>query len=78
MTLTKEELKADLAIRVQAIALENEGKHEEAKALIKAKIPLEPHLAKIFKEKVGLGALLQQGYDLSLVEAKYGKEWLSR
>jgi hypothetical protein len=76
MTLTKEELKADLAIRVQAIALENEGKHEEAKALRRAKLPLEPYLAKIWKEKIGLEALLQQGYDLSLVEAKYGKDWL--
>jgi hypothetical protein len=45
-------------------------------ALRKAKLPLEPHLAKIWKEKIGLEALLQQGYDLSLVEAKYGKNWL--
>jgi hypothetical protein len=47
MTLTKEELKADLAIRVQAAALEDEGKHEEAMALRKAKFPLEPWAAKI-------------------------------
>jgi hypothetical protein len=78
MKLTKEELKADLAIRMQAITLENEGKHEEAMALRKAKLPLQPYLAKIWKEKIGLDALLQQGYDLSLVEAKFGKDWLSR
>jgi hypothetical protein len=78
MTLTKEELKADLAIRVQAIALENEGKYEEAKALLEAKFPLEPHLAKIWKERVGLEWLLQSGWDLSLVEAKYGKAWLNK
>jgi hypothetical protein len=76
MTLTKEELKADLAIRVQAAALEDEGKHEEAIALIRAKIPLEPYLAKIWKEKIGLDFLLQSGWDLSLVEAKFGKAWL--
>jgi hypothetical protein len=76
MTLTKEELKADLAIRVQAAALEDEGKHEEAMALRRAKLPLPPYLAKIWKEKVGLDFLLQSGWDLSLVEAKYGKEWL--
>jgi phenylpyruvate tautomerase PptA (4-oxalocrotonate tautomerase family) len=76
MTLTKEELKADLAIRVQAIALENEGKHEEAIAILKANFPLEPWAAKIWKEKVGLDFLLHSGWNLSLVEAKYGKEWL--
>jgi hypothetical protein len=45
-------------------------------ALRKAKIPLVPYLAKIWKEKIGLDALLQQGYDLSFVEAKYGTDWL--
>jgi hypothetical protein len=40
-------------------------------------MPLPPYLAKVIKEKVGLDSLLSLGWNLSEVEAEYGKDWLT-
>ncbi|MDR3325245.1 MAG: hypothetical protein LBS82_04585 [Spirochaetaceae bacterium] len=64
-----------LKIGVKAAALWNAGKEDEAMAVFKTK-PIPPCLAKVWKEKVGLDALLESGWNLDEVEAAYGKEWL--
>ncbi|MDR3325244.1 MAG: hypothetical protein LBS82_04580 [Spirochaetaceae bacterium] len=64
-----------LKINVKAFALWDAGKEDEAMALFKTK-PMEPWMAKIWKEKIGLDALLESGWNLDEVEAAYGKEWL--
>jgi hypothetical protein len=80
--MTKEEqerlARRDLPIIMQAIALEREGKFEEAKALQREKIPMPPWIARVFKEKMGLDFLLSMGRNMTEVEAAYGKEWLRK
>ena len=41
-------------------------------------IPLPPYLAKVIKDKVGLDILLNTGWNMSEVEAKFGSSWLSK
>jgi hypothetical protein len=79
--MTREEserlTRRDMPIIMQAIALEKEGKYEEAMALQKAKMPLRPWMAKVIKEKMGLDVLLSMECNMTDVEAAYGKEWLT-
>jgi hypothetical protein len=80
--MTKEEKEAsanrNLPIIMQAIALEKEGKFEEAKALQREKIPMRPWMARVIKEKMGLDFLLSMGRNMTEVEEAYGKEWLRK
>jgi hypothetical protein len=66
-----------LAIGVKSIELEKQGKFEEAKKLMKS-TPLEPFLAKFYKDYLGLDALLKSGWNLSEAEAEFGPAWLTR
>ncbi|GHT22472.1 hypothetical protein FACS1894199_14010 [Bacteroidia bacterium] len=70
-------LKERLATIVESIELEKAGQPEEARR-VRVQVPLSPDLAKWWKEKMGVEALLQQGYNLSDAEAEYGKDWLTR
>jgi hypothetical protein len=80
--MTKEEKEAsanrNLPIIMQAIALKKEGKYEEAMALQKAKMPMRPWVARVIKEKMGLDFLLAMEWNMTDVEAAYGKEWLRK
>jgi hypothetical protein len=66
-----------LAIGVKSIELENQGKFDEAEKLMKS-TPLEPFLAKFYKDYLGLDALLKSGWNLSEAEAEFGSDWLTR
>ena len=66
-----------LAIACKAAALSDSGDEEGASRLIRT-APLPPYLAKVIKEKVGLDVLLNGGWNLSEVEAEFGKQWLSK
>jgi hypothetical protein len=78
MAQTREQIHEGLQLRLQIIALEDAGKYEEAQALRKAKIPLPPYTAKLIRDQIGVEYLRNSGYDLSLAEAKFGKDWLDR
>ena len=65
-----------LAIACKAAALSDAGDEEGASRLIRT-TPLPPYIAKVIKEKVGLDCLLQLGWNLSEVEAKFGHSWFS-
>jgi hypothetical protein len=70
-------LKEKLANIVRSYELKDAGQPEEADRVWK-QMPLDPPLAKFWKEMMGVEALLQQGYNLSEAEAEYGKDWLTR
>jgi hypothetical protein len=78
MTQTKEQIHEDLQTRMQIFALQDAGKYAEADALRKSKIPLEPWAADVMKKFCGTDWLKNSGYDLSLVKAEYGQNWLDR
>jgi hypothetical protein len=59
----------------EALELRMQGKVEESRAMLKL-IPISPGVAYAIKRREGLDALLARGYNLSEVEAKFGKEWL--
>ena len=60
----------------QASLLGKAGDRDGFERLTKT-IPLPPYLAKIAKEKIGLDFLLNGGWNLSEVEAKFGPDFLS-
>jgi hypothetical protein len=66
-----------LAISNKACALWEAGDKEGYDRLTKT-IPLPPYLAKVIKEKVSLDVLLNGGWNLSEVEAEFGRDWLSK
>jgi hypothetical protein len=66
-----------LEIGVKAFALLDAGKEDEAMAMFKTK-PMAPWMAKVWKEKVGLEALLETGWNMDDVKTAYGKEWLTK
>jgi hypothetical protein len=66
------------AIFRRSMALKEAGKLEEAEAVWRT-IPLPAYLAKVSKEKWGLGEhLAKSGWNLSEAEAEFGKDWLTR
>ena len=65
-----------LAISNKACLLWQAG-DEEGYSRLTRTIPMPPFLAKVIKEKVGLDALLNGGWNLSEVEAEFGKDWLT-
>lgn len=72
--LTREQ---KLDILEKALAARKCGDYEEA-ARWSRMIPLSLHMAKVIKEALGKDFLINFGYDLSEVEATYGKNWLTQ
>jgi len=66
-----------LDISLRAIALEEAGDFEGADRLMKT-APMPYYLAKAIKDKEGLDALLNSGWNLSEAEAEFGAEWLKK
>ena len=66
-----------LSISCKAAELRRAGDKEGASRLLRT-APLPPYLAKVIKDKVGLDCLLSTGWNMSEVEAEFGKEWLSK
>ena len=66
-----------LALSNKAIKLKQAGDREGYQNLMKT-LPMPPYIAKVMKEKVGLDFLLNGGWNLSEVEAKFGSAWLSK
>jgi len=71
-TMTFEE---ELDITVKAIELRRSGDEEGYYRIMKS-LPMQPWLAKIFKEKWGADVLIQSGCNLSAAEAEFGPDWL--
>jgi len=66
-----------LSISNRALDLYDAGNKEGFSRLIRT-APMPPYLAKIYKEKIGVEALLRSGRNLSEAEAEFGSDWLSR
>jgi hypothetical protein len=66
-----------LQIGIRALALRDEGKIEEARALEKT-MPMPPWAAEVFKKRMGLDFLLGMGWNMEDVVAKHGQEWLKK
>ena len=64
-----------LDILVKMIELEEQGKDDEAFKLRK-KFPLPAHMGEYAKKYLGLDFLKNCGWNMSEVEAKYGKDFL--
>jgi hypothetical protein len=71
---TKEE---ELKILMDSIAAHERGDFAEETRLSRL-LPLAPHLAKVAKELYGKQILIDNGYDLSLANEKFGEGWLDR
>ena len=65
-----------LAISMKACALLDAGDEEGFSRTIRT-APMPPYLAKIYKETMGVEALLRSGRNLSEAEAEFGHNWLS-
>jgi hypothetical protein len=61
----------------KANMLSKEGKEDEASKLLRS-APLEPEIAKIFKDVYGADFLITGGFNLLEVDEAYGKDWLCR
>jgi len=66
-----------LAISCKAAELWDAGDKEGFSRLIRT-IPMPPYLAKVAKEKIGVDFLINGGWNLSEVEAEFGRNWLSK
>ena len=66
-----------LAISMKACALWQAGDKEGFGRVIRT-APMPPYLAKIYKEKIGVEALLRSGRNLSEAEAEFGPDWLNK
>jgi hypothetical protein len=74
------ELTGEAAIAHRALELRNQGKVDESRALLRT-IPLSPAIAESIKHlegAAGVKRLLTGGYNLSEVEAAFGKDWFTR
>ena len=74
-TQTIEDVRLDILTEV--VRLKREGKQAEASKLMKT-YPMEPEMAQIAKDVYGSDFLIEAGYNLSEVEAKFGKDWLHK
>ena len=72
-----EPVEDEIDIIVQMIALEDEGKEDEVLALQK-KVALPAFLGPFTKEYFGLDWLKNCGWNMSEIEAKYGKDFLTK
>jgi hypothetical protein len=66
-----------VAIATEAMRLRREGKVEEASALNRS-IPMQPYLAKYWRDVMGLDFLVESGWNLAEAEAEYGPGWISQ
>ncbi|MDR2607448.1 MAG: hypothetical protein LBC57_03570 [Treponema sp.] len=66
-----------LQIMMKSLELEKQGKQEEADRVRKT-VPLQPYLAKFYKDHLGLDALLKTGWNLSEAEVEFGSDWLNK
>jgi len=66
-----------LDILLKMAALEDEGKEDEALELQK-QIPLPHYMGKYAKEFLGVDWFKNCGWDLSEVEAVYGKDYITK
>jgi hypothetical protein len=70
---------SEAQIAHKSMELRKQGKVDEARALLKT-IPVWPGVAWAIKRREGIAGLQDlrdQGYDLTEVEAKFGREWLA-
>jgi len=65
-----------LAIGCKAAELRKAGDNEGYRNQMK-KLPIPPYLAKVLKDKVGADIIKIGGWDLSEVEAEFGRDWLN-
>ena len=66
-----------LALSNKACLLRQAGDVEGYNRIMRT-IPMPPYLAKIYKEKVGVGHLTSGEWNLSEAEAEFGPDWLNR
>ena len=74
MAVESEEDELDILLKMAT--LEKQGKTDEAFKL-RAKVPLPHYMGKYAKKYFGLDFLKNCGWNMSEVEAKYGKEFLT-
>ena len=65
-----------LDIAVKASALWQAGDKEGYSRLMRT-APMPPYLAKIAKKTMGADFLKNNGFNLSEVEAEFGKDWIN-
>jgi len=66
-----------LAISNKACELWKAGDVEGHDRLMKT-IPIPPYQAKVIKDKLGLDVLLKGGWNFAEVEAKFGRDFISK
>ena len=66
-----------LAIGMQVLELEKQGKYKEARDL-EHTIPLPSYLAKWAKKRLGADFLIKTGWNLTEANVEYGSDWLHR
>ena len=64
-----------LSISNRALDLRDAGDEEGCIRLMKT-APMPPYLAKVLKETMGADFLTKNGWNLSEVEAEFGRNWL--
>lgn len=63
-------------LTVQAMALYDEGKNQEADDLLDS-LPMPAEYLQTLKECMGIQALIDEEVNLSLAVKKYGQNWLT-
>lgn len=64
------------AVTQQAMALIDQGRNDEADALLDS-LPMPAEYLQTLKECMGLNALIAEGVNLSKAVEKYGQNWLA-
>ena len=64
------------AVTQQATALIDQGRNDEADALLDS-LPMPAEYLQTLKECMGLNALIAEGVNLSKAVEKYGQNWLA-
>ncbi len=64
------------AVTQQAMALIDQGRNDEADALLDS-LPMPAEYLQTLKECMGLDALISEGVNLSKAVEKYGQSWLA-
>ncbi|GHU57012.1 hypothetical protein FACS189442_5890 [Spirochaetia bacterium] len=66
------------AILAQADEMKKVGKEDEALMFTMKNYPMPPYLAKFYKKHYGADFFIEGKYNLTEVEAEFGKDWLTR
>lgn len=64
------------AVTQQAMALIDQGRNDEADALLDS-LPMPAEYLQTLKEYMGVNALIAEGVNLSKAVEKYGQSWLA-